>query len=334
MNNKTQKQKIISVIVPVYNEDEVILIFHQKVRKILNSSDYYWELIYVNDGSVDRTISIIKQICDKEKNIALIDFTRNFGKEVALTAGLDYAKGDAVIVIDADLQDPPELIKDFIKYWEDGYDIVYGKRISRKGESIFKKLTAFLFYRVIQKASKIKIPEDTGDFRLLSKEAVLSLRKIREKNRFMKGLFSWVGYNQKAVLYERNQRAAGKTKWNYWRLWNFAIDGITSFTVAPLKWATYFGAVVSFCSFLYASFIIFKTIVYGDPVKGYPSLAVIVLFFGGLQMFSIGLIGEYLGRMFVETKNRPLYLIREHLDSRVDHNLEKKDYNGRKNDDE
>ena len=323
MKENNTNKKMISVVVPVYNEEEVIEKFHEQISKVLNAVDYHWEIVYVNDGSIDRTNKIIKQIHAKESNTALIDFTRNFGKEVALTAGLDHAKGDAVVVIDADLQDPPELIKEFIKYWEEGYDIVYGKRISRRGESILKKITAFLFYRVIQKASKIKIPEDTGDFRLLSEEAVTSLRKIREKNRFMKGLFSWIGYNQKAVLYERNLRAAGKTKWNYWRLWNFAINGITSFTIAPLKWATYFGAIVSVCAFIYAIFIMYKTIVFGNPVPGYPSLVVIILFFGGLQIFSIGLVGEYLGRMFIETKNRPLYLIKEYLDSHVNHDFNK-----------
>lgn len=324
-NDKKQTENdplspIISVVVPAYNEEEVLPEFHKRTKTVLDYIGCSWEIIYINDGSSDNTKEIIKKINEREPNVAFVDLSRNFGKEVALTAGLDIAKGDAVVVIDADLQDPPELIIEFFKYWQKGYDVVYGKRISRKGESVLKKLTAYLFYRVIQKASKIKLPEDTGDFRLLSRRALASLSLLREKNRFMKGLFSWIGYNQKEVLYKRNPRLAGETKWNYWKLWNFAIDGITSFTIAPLKWATYVGCMLSFTSFLYAVFIIYKTLIYGDPVKGYPSLVTIVLFLGGIQILSIGLIGEYLGRMFIETKNRPLYLVKEHIDSRLDKN--------------
>jgi glycosyltransferase involved in cell wall biosynthesis len=241
--------------------------------------------------------------------VAVIDLSRNFGKEIALTAGLDHARGEAVIVIDADLQDPPELIPQLIEKWREGYDIVFARRISREGETFLKKLTAKLFYRFIQGVSRVKIPEDTGDFRLLSRRAVEALKKLRETHRFMKGLFAWVGYPQIAVNYRRDPRFAGQTKWGYWQLWNFALEGITSFTIAPLRIATYVGLTTSVGAFTYALFVIYKTLVYGDPVQGYPSLMVIILFLGGVQLMSLGVIGEYLGRMFNETKNRPLYFI-------------------------
>ena len=312
---------LISIIVPVYNEEKVIIECNNQIKTVMCDVGFNWEVIYVNDGSQDNTLDILCQLRQEQANIAIIDFSRNFGKEVAMTAGLDFAKGDAVIVIDADLQDPPELIKVFVRYWQEGYDMVYGKRISRRGESIVKKITSYLFYRVIQKVTKIQIPADTGDFRLLSRRAVDALLQMREKNRFMKGLFSWVGYNTKAVPYERNPRFAGDTKWNYWHLWNFALDGITSFTIAPLKLATYLGLLISAISFCVALFFIYKTLMYGDPVKGYPSLVVIILFVGGVQLGCLGVIGEYLGRMFIELKQRPLYLFKEHLPSAIDGNI-------------
>jgi len=228
-----------------------------------------------------------------------------------MTAGLDFARGNAVVVIDADLQDPPELIPALVEGWKEGFDVVYARRISRDGETWIKKATARAFYRVVQRIGPVTIPEDVGDFRLLSRRAVDSLKKIRERHRFMKGLFAWIGYPQKAIDYQRDARFAGETKWNYWKLWNFAIEGITSFSIAPLKFSTYVGLFVAMMSFLYATWVIYKTLMFGDPVQGYPSLMVVVLFLGGVQLVGIGLLGEYLGRMFVETKYRPLYLLDE-----------------------
>jgi glycosyltransferase involved in cell wall biosynthesis len=247
--------------------------------------------------------------------VAVIDLSRNFGKEIAMTAGLDHARGDAVVVIDADLQDPPELIPELVRRWGEGFDVVYARRTARDGETFVKKATAKLFYRAIQFLSRVKIPADTGDFRLLSRRAVEALKLLRERHRFMKGLFAWIGYPQVAVYYHRDPRFAGKTKWNYWHLWNFALEGITSFSIGPLKIATYVGLLTAFASFIAAGVITYKTIVYGDPVRGYPSLMVVMLFLGGVQLMSLGMIGEYLGRMFNETKRRPLYLVNRFVPS-------------------
>jgi len=236
-----------------------------------------------------------------------------------LTAGLDHARGDAVVIIDADLQDPPELIPKLVEKMHEGFDVVYAKRTTRKGETLLKKFTAMLFYRVIHGVNPIKIPADTGDFRLLSRRAVEALKLLRENHRFMKGLYAWIGYPQVAVEYQRDRRFAGKTKWNYWRLWNFALDGITAFTITPLKIATYIGLLTSIGSFGYALFVIYKTLAFGEPVRGYPSLMVIILFLGGMQLMCLGVIGEYLGRMFNETKQRPLYLIKSHTLAQTAH---------------
>jgi glycosyltransferase involved in cell wall biosynthesis len=273
------------------------------------------EIVYVNDGSQDGTLLTVTGFGDPR--VAVIDLSRNFGKEVAMTAGLDHSCGDAVIVIDADLQDPPELIPELIAKWQDGFDVVYARRTVRDGESFLKKTTAGLFYRAIQFLSRIKIPQDTGDFRLLSRRAVDALKQLREQHRFMKGLFTWIGYPQIAVYYRRDRRFAGRTKWSYWRLWNFALEGITSFSIGPLKIATYMGLLTAFGAFSYAAFVIYKTVAYGEPVRGYPSLMVVVLFLGGVQLISLGIIGEYLGRMFDETKRRPLYLINSFLPSGI-----------------
>lgn len=299
----------LSIVVPVHNEADVLPEFHKRLTMVLDVLDFESEIIYVNDGSNDRSQSVINDFQDQR--VTIIELSRNFGKEIALSAGLDHSNSDAVVVIDADLQDPPELIPELIQKWKAGYDNVYARRTARDGESLFKKISAKAFYRVIHGVSKVDIPENTGDFRLLSRRAVNSLKQLREHHRFMKGLFAWIGYQQIAVDYHRDPRFAGKTKWNYWQLWNFALDGITSFTITPLKIATYLGLTTASGSFLYAMFIIYKTLAYGDPVKGYPSLMVVILFLGGLQLFSLGIIGEYLGRMFDETKQRPLYLIKD-----------------------
>lgn len=297
----------LSIVVPVYNEVDVLPEFHRRLDEVLISLDASCEILYVNDGSHDQSLQVIEDFNDVR--VKIIDLSRNFGKEIALTAGLDHASGDAVVVIDADLQDPPEVIPELVAKWQEGYDVVYARRTSRDSDTFLKKTTATLFYRFVQGINRVKIPADTGDFRLLSKRAVDALKQLRETHRFMKGLFAWIGYPQVAVDYSRDARFAGDTKWNYWQLWNFALEGITSFTITPLKLATYVGLFTSLCSFIYALFVIYKTLAYGEPVQGYPSLMVVILFLGGIQLMCLGVLGEYLGRMFNETKHRPLYFI-------------------------
>jgi len=300
----------LSIVVPAYNEEEVLRECHQRIADVTANIDGNAELIFVNDGSTDGTLEILQQLKSTDPRIAIVDLSRNFGKEIAMTAGMDHARGDAVVVIDADLQDPPELIPEMIRHWQDGYDVVYAKRTSRAGESALKKVTAYLYYRTIGKLSRVKIPADAGDFRLLSRRAVDALAGLREQHRFMKGLFAWIGYPQKAIPYERHVRHDGKTKWNFRSLWSFAIEGITSFSIMPLKVATYVGVATAFGAFLFGLFLIIQTLLFDNPVAGYPSLMVVVLFLGGIQLIALGIIGEYLGRMFDETKGRPLYLLK------------------------
>jgi glycosyltransferase involved in cell wall biosynthesis len=306
---------LISIVVPAYNEQEVLPEFHRRTSAILDRLAYRGEIVYVNDGSSDKTLEVMDSLRRQDPRVTIVDMSRNYGKEIALTAGLDHAAGDAVVVIDADLQDPPELIPELVRQWEQGYDTVYAKRSRREGETFLKKATALAFYRLIRRVSRVQIPEDTGDFRLLSRRAAEALKQLREQHRFMKGLFAWIGYPQKAVPYQRDPRFAGKTKWNYWKLWNFALEGITSFTIAPLKIATYFGLLTASVAFAYAAVVVYKTLAFGEPVRGYPSLMVVILFLGGVQLLSLGIIGEYLGRMFNETKQRPLYLLNAYLPS-------------------
>lgn len=317
------KDDFISVVVPLYNEQEVVEEFHRRLSTVLQSISTNIEIIYVNDGSTDDSLDLIKKLRDHDNRIAIIDLSRNFGKEIALTAGLHNANGDAVIVIDADLQDPPELIPELIKEWKNGFDVVYAQRTRREGETFLKISTAHLFYRIIQKVGRVKIPENTGDFRLLNRRAVNALNTLKEQHRFMKGLFAWIGFKQKPVRYERDQRYAGETKWNYRDLWNLAIEGVTSFTIAPLKISTYIGLITAIGSFIYGSYMILTTLLYGNPVAGYPSLVVIVLFLGGVQLTAIGIMGEYLGRIFSETKQRPLYFINEYLPRITENKVEK-----------
>ncbi len=311
----TDQRQLISIVVPAFNEEAVLPHFHQKISEVLSEQPFNFEIVYINDGSSDNTLSIIKELRQADRQVTLIDLSRNFGKEIALTAGLQKAAGDAVVVIDADLQDPPELIPELISEWRNGYDVVYAQRSHRKGESLLKRTTAHFFYRIIQRISKITIPEDTGDFRILSRRAVNALNTFNEQHRFMKGLFAWIGYRQKAVQYQRDPRHSGKTKWNYWKLWNFAIDGITSFTIAPLKISTYLGLLTAAGAFSYGIYMVIETLIYGNPVPGYPSLIVIILILGGVQLVAIGILGEYLGRIFNETKGRPLYFVNEYLPS-------------------
>jgi polyisoprenyl-phosphate glycosyltransferase len=311
-------KKLISIMVPVYNEEAVLTIFYNVLCKTVNKiTNYNFEIIFVNDGSKDQTLSILRKLKLEDHRISYLSLSRNFGKEIAMAAGFDYTNGDAVIIIDSDLQDPPELIFEMISKWEDGYDDVYAKRISREGETWLKKFTSRNFYRLLSRISKVDIQRNTGDFRLLSRKAVESIKKFKESERYTKGLFSLIGHKKIAIDFNRNPRAAGKTKWNYRKLFNLAIEGLTSFSTAPLKIFTYLGFIIAIIAFIYTFIIVFKTIVYGEPVRGYPSLVSIVLFIGGIQLISLGIIGEYLGRVFNETKNRPLYLVDEFVSSEI-----------------
>ena len=303
----------ISLVVPVYNEERVLLEFVKRAHAALDATGLSWEIIFADDGSKDATAELIRALRRQDPRIGLISLSRNFGKEIALTAGLDHARGQAVVVIDADLQDPPEIISDLVARWKEGYDVVYGRRTEREGETALKRWTAYLFYRTINKLTDRPIPADAGDFRLMSRRAVDALSQLRERHRFMKGLFSWIGFRQIEVPYKRERRVAGNTKWNYWRLWNLSIEGITSFSIRPLQFAAYFGFFISSLAAVYGVFIILQTVIRGNPVPGYPSLLVVVLFLGGVQLITLGVIGEYVGRIDDETKERPLYLVAEAL---------------------
>lgn len=308
----------LTILVPCFNEEATLPLLHPRLIAALEGLDADARVLYVDDGSTDRTVALVDALATEDARVALLKLSRNFGKEIAMSAGLDHAEGDAVVIIDADLQDPPELIGELLNKFREGYDVVYAVRRSRAGESWLKRSTASAFYRIIGRLSRTPVPEDTGDFRLLSRRAVEALRRVREQHRFMKGLFGWVGFRQVGVAYDRAPRAAGMSKWNYWKLWNFAIEGITSFTSAPLRVATYFGLASAVFAFGYAIWIIVKTLLHGDPVAGYPSLMVVMLFLGGIQLMALGLIGEYLGRLYFEAKRRPLYLVDRYETPRAD----------------
>ena len=308
--NKKEQKKILSIVTPAYNEAENLGEFYSRVINATDNLNLEIEIIYINDGSQDSTIDIITKQRQIDNRITIIDLSRNFGKEIALTAGLDYSSGDAVIVIDADLQDPPELIPKLVEKWREGYDVVNAKRIKRKGESLLKKVMSYIYYRLLFYLSDINVPRDTGDFRLLNKNALDALLKLREKHRYMKGLFVWVGFKQKEIEYEREARFRGKTKWGFFSLFNLAFDGLTSFSIMPLRLASTIGFLSALIGFFYGAVIVFKTLFFHEPVAGFTSLVVLVTFFGGIQLLSIGIIGEYIGRIFNETKNRPLYVVK------------------------
>ena len=308
--NKKEQKKILSIVSPVYNEAENLGEFYSRVINATDNLNLEIEIIYINDGSQDSTIDIITKQRQIDNRITIIDLSRNFGKEIALTAGLDYSSGEAVIVIDADLQDPPELIPKLVEKWREGYDVVNAKRIKRKGESLLKKVMSYIYYRLLFYLSDINVPKDTGDFRLLNKNALDALLKLREKHRYMKGLFVWVGFKQKEIEYEREARFKGKTKWGFFSLFNLAFDGLTSFSIMPLRLASTIGFLSALIGFFYGAVIVFKTLFFHEPVAGFTSLVVLVTFFGGIQLLSIGIIGEYIGRIFNETKNRPLYVVK------------------------
>jgi glycosyltransferase involved in cell wall biosynthesis len=301
----------ISVVVPLYNEEENIDVLFSRLLAVLEALNTSYEVICVNDGSRDNTLKNLVEYHQRYPQIKVVNLSRNFGKDIAMSAGIDYSQGMAVIPIDADLQDPPELIAEMIEKWHEGYDVVYASRRVRIGESWFKRFTAESFYQVINKLSRVTIPPNTGDFRLIDRRVVESIKKMPERQRFMKGIFAWVGYKQTSILFDREPRYQGQTKWNYWKLWNFAIDGITSFSFLPLKVWTYVGLIIALVSLVYASFLILRTIIFGIDVPGYASLMVAVLFLGGIQLLTLGIIGEYIGRVYEEVKGRPLYLVRD-----------------------
>ena len=310
--------KTISILIPAYNEEPVLDKLFTRLANLANETkDYDFEFLFVNDGSKDKTLDFIKDYADTDPRVSYLNLSRNFGKEIGMIAGLDHATGGAVVIIDADLQDPPELIPEMIKLWEDGYDDVYAKRKSREGESWFKKFTSKMYYKTLQSVTRIPIQEDTGDFRLLDRRVVEALKQFRESQRNTKAMFSWVGFHKKEILYDRDSRAAGETKWNYVKLVELAIDGITSFTTAPLRISTYAGIAVSILAFIYLVYLVIRTVFLGVDLAGYPSMMAVILFLGGVQLLSLGIIGEYIGRIFNETKQRPLYLIEEYHNGKV-----------------
>ena len=301
----------LTIVIAAYNEQSALPVMHARLARVLDGLDLDCRVLYVDDGSRDRTWDVLRDIAAGDPRVSLLRLARNFGKELALTAGLDQVHTDAAMVLDADGQDPPELIPAFVAKWREGYDVVYGTRTRRDGETWLKKFTAAGFYRVMRWLSQTDIPRDTGDFRLMSRRVLDALRQLRERQRFMKGLFTWVGFRQVTLPYDREARLAGDTKFNYWRLWNLALEGITSFSTVPLRLATYVGVLTALVAFGWGLWIIARTVVWGDPVQGWPSLMTVVLFLGGLQLVALGIVGEYLGRMYVESKQRPLYLVSE-----------------------
>ncbi|MCR2804334.1 glycosyltransferase family 2 protein [Paenibacillus soyae] len=300
-----------SVIVPMYNEEEVIEHTYRRLKAVMDTTDKPYELVFVNDGSKDRTVQIMKKIGGEDPNVRLIDFSRNFGHQIAISAGMDYARGDAIIVIDADLQDPPEVILQMIEKWKEGYEVVYGRRLKRKGETVFKKLTALAFYRLLKSMTSVDIPLDTGDFRLIDRKVCDVLRGLKEKNRFVRGLISWIGFRQTSVEYVREERFAGETKYPLKKMISFALDGITSFSYKPLKIASYLGFALSCGGFVYLLIVIFQRLFTQSTVEGWTTIVALNLLFNGIILILLGVIGEYIGRIYDESKNRPLYIVRE-----------------------
>jgi polyisoprenyl-phosphate glycosyltransferase len=303
----------LTIVVAAFNEADNLPLLQPRIAAALDqvAAEYAIDgrVLYVDDGSSDATWPVLQRLAASDPRIALLRLSRNFGKELALTAGLDHVDNGAALILDADGQDPPELIAEFVGQWRQGFDDVYGTRLEREGEGWLKRGTAHAFYRVIGQLSKTPIPADTGDFRLLSPRALAGLKQLRERHRFMKGLFGWVGFNRVAIPYRREPRIAGRSKFNWWRLWNLALEGITSFSTAPLRLATYLGLITALLAFLYGVWVIVKALVWSDPVAGWPTMMAVILFLGGVQLIALGLIGEYLGRLYEESKQRPLYLI-------------------------
>ena len=305
--------KKISIIIPAYNEEESLPFLYQKLNEITSQmNDYDFEILFVNDGSKDKTLELIKEFRSQDERYCYVDLSRNFGQEIAMAAGIDYVTGDCAIFMDADLQDPPELIPELIKYWEQGYDDVYARRRKRTGEGIIKKFTSKMYYKILQKMTKVEIQKDTGNYRLIDRRCINALKKMKESERCLKSMFSWIGYNKKEVLFDRPARVAGKTKWNYMKLIDLAIDGITSFTTSPLKISTYIAIPTFMLLLAYFAYVIAKCIVMKVVIQAFQAIIILILFFSGIQILLFGIVGEYLGRIFNETKNRPLYLVKEY----------------------
>lgn len=301
--------KKVSILVPCYNEEQSLPLLYEELIKVIdNLPDYEWEMLFVNDGSKDGTMHILASMREKDKRVNYLDLSRNFGKENAMLAGFDFVTGDCMILMDADLQDPPTLIPDMLKEWENGYQDVYAKRRDRGKESWLRKKLSMLFYKILDHSTRFDILQNVGDFRLLDRQCIDALRRMRETERYTKGMFCWIGFNKKEVVFDRGDRKAGDSKWNFKSLFNLAIEGITSFTTAPLRFATIVGFVIAFCAFMAGLFYLVKTIIFGDQARGFTTLIVFVSFFGGLQLMAIGILGEYLGRIFNEVKGRPVYL--------------------------
>lgn len=310
--------KTITILIPCYNEENSIEILYEHLQKVISQlQEYSFQVLLVNDGSTDNTLTKMQELHAKDSSVSYLSLSRNFGKENAMLAGLDYAEGDAIVLMDADLQDPPKLIPQMIQEWENGYDDVYARRRTRAGETWFKKTSAHLYYKILQKFADIDIPADVGDFRLLDRRAVNALCSLREKQRYTKGLFSWIGYNKKELLFDRDPRAVGSSKMNFFKLFGLAVDGITSFSVAPLRFASVLGFIISSVAFVYLLVVVSKTLLFGDPVAGYPSMVSIILFIGGIQLVVLGIIGEYVGRIFYEAKGRPDYLVSEYNGQKI-----------------
>ncbi len=304
--------KKVSVLIPCFNEALTLPALYEELKKLADTQTAYdWELLFVDDGSVDPTLDVLKQLHIKDERVCYISLSRNFGKENALLAGLDNVSGDCVVVMDADLQDPPSLVPEMLAYWEDGYQDVYARRRNRGREPWLRKQFTMLFYRIMAHATRFELLQNVGDFRLLDRQCIDALRCLRETERYNKGLFCWIGFKKKEVLFDRGNRSEGKSRWSFWGLLNLAIDGITSFTTAPLRIATIVGAIIAFGAFCFLVFYITKTLIFGDPVQGFTTLVSIVLFLGGVQLLSIGILGEYIGRIYNEAKGRPNYVVKE-----------------------
>lgn len=311
--------KKISVLIPCYNEEASLPLLYTELVKVMDSCKFYnWEVLFVNDGSRDQTLSIIKDLRHEDSRISYVDLSRNFGKENAMLAGFDYVTGDCMVIMDADLQDPPSLIPKMLEWWEKGYDDVYAKRYDRGKESWIRKRCSLLFYAILQHSTRFEVLQNVGDFRLLDRVCIDALKKMRETERYTKGMFCWIGFKKKELIFNRGDRVAGKSNWNFGSLFNLAIEGITSFTTTPLRFSAVLGFIIAFLSLGLMLFYFLKALVWGDPIQGFPTLVVIILFLGGIQLLSIGILGEYLGRIFNESKHRPIYIAREYNGKKVD----------------
>lgn len=310
--------KKISILIPCYNEEQTLPMLYPELVKLMDSiPGYEWEIMFVNDGSVDGTLETLRRLRQQDPRVNYVDLSRNFGKEVAMLAGFDYVTGDCVVIVDADLQDPPSLIPEMVRYWEEGYEDVYARRRTRGRESRLRKWLSLQFYKILQRSSRYGVLQNVGDFRLLDRCCINALKRMRESERYTKGMFCWIGFKKKEVEFDRGDRVAGKSSWGYKQLFGLAIDGITSFTSIPLRFSTIVGFFVSMLAFLYMIWVFIKALIWGDPVQGYPSLVILILFLGGIQLLSLGIIGEYIGRIYNETKNRPDYIVREFNDEKV-----------------